>query len=139
VLQRFQSELIERAVSIELDISTEVSYAVVDRLKLREVHCELVRNALAALPEKGGRIGIRTSVAADDTELLIEVADNGKGIKQPLIEQALTTTLVTTRGQRAGVGLALTKAIVEQHGGQLKIDSEPGRGTYVQIQLPLRE
>lgn len=139
VLLRFQSELVERAVSIDLDIAPEVTYAVVDRLKLREALSELLRNALAALPEQGGRIGMRTRVAADGSELRIEVADNGKGIKQPLIEQALTTSIATEQGQRTGVGLALTKAIVEQHGGQIAIDSEPGQGTYVQIQLPLRE
>jgi two-component system, OmpR family, sensor kinase len=139
MLMRFQTELSARAVSIDLDLSTEVSYAVVDRLKLREVLSELIRNALAALPEKGGQIGIRTQMTVDGSEFLIEVADNGKGIKQPLIEQALTTKTVIERGQRLGVGLAMTKAIVEQHGGQLNIDSEPGQGTYVQIQLPLRE
>lgn len=138
VLLRFQSELIECAVSIDLDISPALSYAVVDRLKLREALSELVRNALAALPEKGGRIGMRTSIAAEGTELRIEVADTGKGIKQPLIDQGLTTTVTTAQGNRAGVGLVMTKAIVEQHGGQLTIDSEPGEGTYVQIQLPLR-
>ncbi|NJM90588.1 MAG: histidine kinase, partial [Hydrococcus sp. RU_2_2] len=139
VLMRFQSELSDRAVSIDLNLSPEISYAVVDRLKLREVLSELIRNALTALPEKGGQIGMRTQVTADSSELLIEVADNGKGIKQPLIEQALTTTTVTERDRCPSVGLAMTKAIVEQHGGQLKIDSEPSQGTYVQIQLPLRE
>lgn len=139
VLLRFQSELVERAVSIDLDIASEVRYAVVDRLKLREAVSELVRNALAALPEHGGRIGMRTSVAADGTQLRIEVADSGKGIKQPLIEQALRISTATTQSQQTGVGLTLTKAIVEQHGGQILIDSEPGQGTYVQIQLPLRE
>ncbi|WP_250125702.1 ATP-binding protein [Chroococcidiopsis sp. CCMEE 29] len=139
VLLRFQAELIERGISIELDIAPDVSYAVVDRLKLREVLSELVRNALAALPEQGGRLGVRTTVTADATALRIEVADNGKGIKQPLIERALTTTIKTAQGKRAGVGLALTKAVIEQHGGQIAIDSELGQGTYIQIQLPLRE
>ena len=135
---RFQAELVERAVSVDLDIAPEVSYVVVDRPKLREVLSELVRNALAALPEQGGRIGLRTRIDPDATQLLIDVADNGKGIKQPAIERVFSPT-VTTNGQRAGVGLTLSKAIVEQHGGQLTIDSEPGQGTYVQISLPLRE
>jgi two-component system, OmpR family, sensor kinase len=139
VLMRFQTELSDRAVSIDLDLSPEVSYAVVDRLKLREVLSELIRNALEALPEKGGQLGMRTQISEDGSEVLIEVADNGKGIKQPLIEQALATKTATKLGQRPSVGLAMTNAIVEQHGGQLKIDSEPSQGTYVRIQLPLRE
>lgn len=138
VLLRFQAEFVERAISIELEIEPSVSYAVVDRLKLREALSELVRNALAALPERGGRLGMRTRVALDGAQLRIEVADNGKGIKQSLIEQAFTP-VKTAQDQQTGVGLALTKAIVEQHGGQITIDSEPDQGTIVQIQLPLRE
>ena len=138
VLLRFQSEFVERGISIELEIAPDVSYAVVDRLKLREALSELVRNALAALPERSGRLGMRTSVAADGTQLKIEVADDGKGMKQPLVDQAFTA-VKTTQDKQIGVGLAMTKAIIEQHGGQITITSESGQGTYVQIQLPLLE
>jgi nitrogen fixation/metabolism regulation signal transduction histidine kinase len=138
VLLRFQSEFVERGISIELEIAPDVTYAVVDRLKLREALSELVRNALAALPERSGRLGMRTSVVADGTQLKIEVADDGKGMKQPLVDQAFTA-VKTTQDKQIGVGLAMTKAIIEQHGGQITITSESGQGTYVQIQLPLRE
>ncbi|PPS39626.1 HAMP domain-containing sensor histidine kinase [Chroococcidiopsis sp. TS-821] len=136
VLQRFQAEFVEQAISIEVDITPEVSYVVVDRLKLREALSELVRNAIAALPEQGGRIGLRTSISSDGTELEIEVADNGKGIKQSLIERSFS---LAAQGKHSGVGLALTKSIIEQHGGEIAITGEPGQGTYVQIRLPLRE
>ncbi|MES1024209.1 ATP-binding protein [Gloeocapsa sp. BRSZ] len=136
VLQRFQAEFVEQAISIEVDIAPEVSHVVVDRLKLREALSELVRNAIAALPEKGGRIGLRTSISPDGTELEIEVADNGKGIKQSLIERSFS---LAAQGKQSGVGLALTKSIIEQHGGEIAITGEPGQGTYVQIRLPLRE
>lgn len=138
VLLRFHDEFAQRAISFELDIAPEVSYAVVDRLKLREVLAELVRNALAAMPESGGRLGIRTGIAADGTQLLVEIADNGTGAEQPLIEQAFALR-DNGEHQPTRVGLKLTKAIVEQHGGHLEIDSRPGVGTYVQIQIPLRE
>lgn len=138
VLLRFDDEFVRRAISFELEISPDISHAVVDRLKLREALGELVRNALAAMPDQGGQLGIRSSIAADANQLVIEVADNGKGAEQPLINQAFAT-FENPRGRRAGVGLQLTKAIVEQHGGHLSIDSQPGVGTYVQIQLPLRE
>ncbi|TFI50850.1 HAMP domain-containing histidine kinase [Mastigocladus laminosus UU774] len=136
VLQRFQPELIERAVSIEIDIDPAVNYAVVDRLKLRSALDELIRNALNALPEEGGRLGMRTTVSEDGTELKLEVGDNGKGIKQRLIEQAFTP-LTSENGKTAGVGLALTKAIIQQHGGEITLKSEPEQGTYVQIVLPI--
>jgi two-component system OmpR family sensor kinase len=138
VLLRFHDDFARRAISFELDISPAIGYAIVDRLKLREALGELVRNALAAIPESGGRLGLRTSITADGTQLLIEVADNGTGAEQPLINRAFSMREIGGN-QRPGVGLKLTKAIVEQHGGHLDIDSRPGVGTYVQIKLPLRE
>lgn len=135
VFMRFQDEFAEHAVSIELEIAPEVNYAVVDRLKLREALGELMSNALAALPEHGGRLGLRSRLSEDGTELLIEVADDGAGAEQSLIDEAFD--LPGTAQTR--VGLALTKAVIEQHGGSLEVDSEPGRGTYVQIRLPLRD
>lgn len=136
VLQRFQTELVDRAISVELEISPDVNYALVDHLKLREALIELVRNALAALPEVGGRLGMRISILADGSQLKIEVADNGIGIIQTSIDQAFTP-VVSIENQH-GVGLTLAKAIVEQHGGKITVDqSQPNAGTYVQIFIPL--
>lgn len=137
VLMRFQSELIERAISLDLNLSPEVSYAVVDRLKLREGLSELIRNALSALPERGGSIGMRTNLSDDSSAFLIEIADDGKGIEQPLVEKVFSSSN-TLLDNNIGVGLTLTKAIVEQHGGKLVIEGEPGKGTYVRIQIPFQ-
>jgi two-component system, OmpR family, sensor kinase len=141
VLLRFHARLVERNISFEIGIAPEVENAIVDRLKLREVLAELVRNALSALPERGGRLGIRTFLdtpVKGKPQLLIEVADNGTAVEQPLIERAFVN-VENIRNRRSHVGLKLAKDIIEQHGGTLKIDSQPGVGTKVQIQLPWRE
>lgn len=137
VFMRFQDEFAERAVSIELQIAPEVGYAVVDRLKLREAVGELLSNALSALPETGGQLGLRSRLSEDGTELLIEVADDGAGAEQSLIDEAFERA--KDFEDRPRVGLTLTKAVVEQHGGTLEVDSEPGGGTYALIRLPLRD
>ena len=137
VFMRFQDEFAERAVSIELEIAPEVDHAVVDRLKLREALGELLRNALDALPEHGGHLGLRSRVSEDGTELLIEVADDGAGAEQALIDEAFEPT--DGPEDRPRVGLALTKAVIEQHGGRLEVQSAPGEGAYAQIRLPLRD
>ncbi|MEJ7819874.1 MAG: ATP-binding protein [Rubrobacteraceae bacterium] len=136
VVIRFQGEFAERAVSLDLEIDPAVDYAVVDRLKLREALSELVRNALAALPERGGHLGLRARVAEDDSELLVEVADDGAGAEQSLIDDAFDFS--EDDDEDPQTGLVLTKAIVEHHGGSLEIESIPAEGTYVQIRLPLR-
>lgn len=137
VLLRFHDEFARRAISFELDIAPEVGDAVVDRLKLRESLGELVRNGLAALPAHGGRLGLRSSMTPDGRELVLEVADNGVGMEQPLISEAFAP-FATAQGHRDGIGLRLTRAIVEQHGGRLEMASEHGRGTHVSITLPMR-
>jgi two-component system, OmpR family, sensor kinase len=135
---RFQDEFAERAVSLDLEMEPDVNHAVMDRLKLREALAELVRNALAALPERGGHVGLRARVSPDEPELLIEVADDGAGAEQSLIDEAFDPTSIE-EDEELRTGLTLTNAIVEQHGGRLEIQSTPGEGTYVQIRLPLRD
>ena len=138
VFMRYADEFAERAVSIELQIAPKVGHAIVDRLKLRQAVGELLQNALAALPEAGGRLGLRSRLSEDGTELLIEVADDGAGAEQTLIDQAFDPGSADP-DDRPRVGLALTKAIIEQHGGRLAVESEPGGGAYAQIRLPLRD
>ncbi len=137
VFMRFGDEFAERAVSLDLEIAPEVGHAVVDKLKLREAIAELLRNALDALPASGGHLGLRSRLSEDGTELLIEVADDGAGADQSLIDRAFDPAS-SEDGGRPRTGLALTKAVVEQHGGRFGIESEPGEGTYAQIRLPLR-
>lgn len=138
VVVRFQEEFAERAVSLDLEIDSAVDHAVLDRLKLREALAELVRNALAALPERGGHVGLRARVSPEEPELLIEVADDGAGAEQSLIDEAFDPTSIE-EDEELRTGLTLTNAIVEQHGGRLEIESTPGEGTYAQIRLPLRD
>jgi two-component system, OmpR family, sensor kinase len=137
VFMRFGDEFGERAVSLDLEIAPEVGHAVVDKLKLREAIAELLRNALEALPESGGHLGLRSRLSEDGTELLIEAADDGAGADQSLIDRAFDPTGYEDGG-RPRTGLALPKAVVEQHGGRFGTESEPGEGTYAQIHLSLR-
>ncbi len=136
VLSYFQDECAKRNISIELDVASEVTEAIVDRLKLRKAIAELVSNALEALPERGGRIQIGASLMNNNTELLIEVKDSGKGIKESLIDRVFASA-ESPPGTFFPLGLRLTKSIIEQHGGELIFNSNLGEGTQVQIKLPL--
>ena len=126
VIARHQDELVQRAVSIEVDLAPDVDYAVLDRLKIREVLGELVANALAALPARGGRIGIRAA-RGDEGELVLEVADDAGGIAGPVVD------LLDAEGT---TGLPSSRAVVDRHGGRLAVDSVRGRGTLVRVELP---
>jgi len=130
-LLRFHDELSRRGVSFELEVDKEIKHATLDHLKIREAISELIRNALKALPETGGKIGLRAR--QKDTDLLIEVADNGAGADNLSLDE-----IDIARRHDYRTGLKLTKAIIEQHGGKMKINSESGEGTFVQMALPLR-
>lgn len=137
LIGRFRQELADRSVALEISPASEASVVLADRLKLREALCEAIRNALDALPDEGGRLGIRT-LAGDPGFIRIEVADDGKGMSNDLIARAMEADPFRDV-DRPKVGLALSRAIAEAHGGRLKVMSEPGKGTVVQFSLPHRQ
>ena len=136
VADRFREDLARRGVRLELAPSPDLRPVLADRLKLRAVLAELVGNALQALPERGGAIGLRAGLSDDGAHAVIDVADDAGGIDGPV-------DALLSGGDRAGgdgdtaVGLPSSRALVEAHGGRLLVDSRPGEGTLVRIELPL--
>ncbi|CAN5311297.1 hypothetical protein BH20ACI1_BH20ACI1_19060 [soil metagenome] len=127
----YHNELSRRGINLELEIAEDIGEVFLDHLKIRESLNELIRNALKALPEKGGKLGLRART--DNAKLLLEIADNGRGNEDFNLDDS-----IWDRKKRYKTGLKLTKAIVKQHGGNLNIDSQKGEGTVIQIALPLR-
>lgn len=146
-LARFGPEIAARGVSCELDLDAGADRVLADRLKLREAVEETVRNALAALPERGGRIGVRVRRDEESGTLRIDVADGGRGMDGDLIERAMAADPFAGKaedeadGELGGgphVGLSMVRAVAERHGGRLELFSEPGQGTVARLSLPLR-
>ena len=136
-LTSFQAEFIARKIDLELSIDPKIQPVLVDWLKLKEALKQLIDNALTALPDAGGRISLIASVE-NDSSLSIAIEDNGTGIKQSLLERVFNGKEITENNyNRSPMGLKLSKAIVEQHGGELVFESNPGEGTRVQINLPI--
>ncbi|QSQ22575.1 cyclic nucleotide-binding domain-containing protein [Pyxidicoccus parkwayensis] len=100
---------------------------------LEEVWTQLVLNALQALGERGGRLRLRTW--AENGRAVVEVADDGPGIPKDLMPRVFEP-FFSTRPHAAGLGLDVCRRIVERHGGELRVLSEPG-GTRVQVRLPV--
>jgi signal transduction histidine kinase/HAMP domain-containing protein len=110
-----------------------------DPAKLRQVLLNLLSNAMKFTPA-GGSITVRTELRTDDL-VSIEVADSGIGMAPEDVPTALAAfgqidTRVARRYDGTGLGLPLSKAIIELHGGLIAIDSAPGLGTKVKIILP---
>ncbi|MCH1866014.1 ATP-binding protein [Nocardioides sp. CFH 31398] len=133
VVGRVADELVRRAVALGIDAAGLSSPLVADRARLRETLSELVRNALDALPERGG--SLRLSASDAEGGIALEVSDDGPGFRRADVAWLHDGT--PRPDDTRGVGLRLATAVVEQHGGRLSLRTGPdGRGTTARVLLP---
>ncbi|NET54970.1 MAG: GHKL domain-containing protein [Symploca sp. SIO2E6] len=111
--------------------------------QLNQVFMNILSNGIDALeeiPNHLGYIKIRTHLSPDGSRVIIQIADNGPGMTQEVKEQ-LFDPFFTTKplGKGTGLGLAIShKIVVDTHGGYLKCESSPGKGTEFWIEIPLQ-
>ena len=117
-------------------------YLEVDKNQMQQVFFNLLMNAIEAMP-KGGTIMIKTykmkpsESSLADKLCVIEVADTGEGISKKDLQRIFEPFFTTKRERKGtGLGLSMTKMIVNNHKGDLAIESIPGKGTTAQIALP---
>ncbi len=128
-LERAAAE--SRGVRIELDLEPDTA-AIGDVEKLKQVVLNLVVNALEAMRD-GGRLTIRGAEKGDAVELTIE--DSGPGIPDEVLGQ-IFDPFFTTKEAGTGLGLSIVRKIVDQHGGDVRIESGRGKGTRVVVTVP---
>jgi signal transduction histidine kinase len=108
-----------------------------DALRFTEALSNLVDNALHAC-RQGGVVTVST-VATGEAEVSVEVADTGEGISPADLPRVFDPFFTTKAvGEGTGLGLAMARRIVEEHGGRVALESERGRGTRVRLVVPRR-
>lgn len=130
----------ERGVNLEVRLSPDLPLTLVDRHQLRQALLNIARNAFEAMAD-GGCLLIetrRTGRGSPGDEGLVEVSltDTGCGIP-PEHRDRIFEPFFTTKDQGTGLGLTITRQIVEQQGGTITCESVPGKGTTFTISLPL--
>lgn len=103
-----------------------------DPARLREALVNLVSNAIEATPP-GGEVVVSVHARADHAEVVVR--DTGRGMPAELLDR-LGTPFLTTRRDGTGLGVVLARAVIALHGGALRFESEPGKGTTVRATLP---
>ncbi|MCI0405673.1 MAG: ATP-binding protein, partial [candidate division Zixibacteria bacterium] len=133
----FQAEELCKNTLVRVDAELKNPFQLwADKEKILRVLLNLIRNAKEAL-EGGGEIKIFAFL--DRVEGVIQVADNGPGIAPELAGRLFQPFATFGKPGGTGLGLALSKKIVEEHGGSIQCDSEPGKGTAFTIRLPAGE
>ncbi len=111
-----------------------------DRVQLEQVILNLIVNAIDALGEAGSdnrRIRVRTHLLDEDT-VELTVSDNGPGVRPDLLKQVFEPFFSTKPGGM-GMGLAISRTIVEAHGGRLAAEQRAGGGAIFRLTLPLQQ
>lgn len=121
-----------QGIAVSLDLSPDAPMARGDPETLTQCLVNFLKNAMEAMPD-GGHVTVATGLRNGLVSL--SVADDGPGIA-PDILQNVFNPFFTTRDKRAGLGLAMTKKIVEDLGGTVEIESTPGRGVVATLALP---
>lgn len=128
-----ESQSLLHNVSFLLELDTTLPVIPCEENQLKQVFINVINNAFDAMP-KGGRLTIVTE-RAGESEVLISIRDQGEGIPAEFLER-IGDPFFTTKEHGTGLGLMVSRQIIENHGGRLEIRSEKNRGTEIRICLP---
>ena len=134
-LEMLQERLARHRIEVELAFADPVPTILADADQMSQVFLNLIMNAIHAMPEGGV---LRVGLARAGGQARITLVDTGHGIPPedlPKIFDAFFTTKEAGKG--TGLGLTVVKGIIEEHGGTITAESEPGYGTTFTITLPL--
>ena len=126
------TEAAEKNITVTVDLAPDLAPVAIDEDRIRQVVFNLVRNAIDALA-RDGAITLRVRNRGDNVDL--EVEDNGPGI--PGDPQRVFHPFHTTKPTGTGLGLTIARRIAVDHGGELRVESAPGRTVFT-LSLPAR-
>src|SRR5208337_1228372 len=134
LLVRHQLDL--GGIELQLAIAHDLPRVPCDPAQIEQVLIALIMNAVDAMP-RGGNLWLDAQLSDDETEIEIQVRDDGAGIAPEILPRIFEPFLTTKEtGHGVGLGLAISRGIVERHNGQIEVKSELGRGTTFVITLP---
>lgn len=141
IIEMFREEMENKSIAVKANCPVEPLSVKLDKFLIERVFKNIIRNAIDAMPG-GGELIISVKLSntfsgnSPGNFLDIELRDTGQGIPPDRLKD-LFTEFTTTKGTGLGLGLAVTKRIVEAHNGTIRIESTVGSGTSVIVRLPV--
>jgi PAS domain S-box-containing protein len=129
-----RSEANTYSISMRTDLGGELPKVMADRVQLQQVFMNLMLNGIEAMKDTGGELAIKAELGQDGY-LLISVSDTGVGLPVETPDE-IFSAFFTTKPQGSGMGLAISRSIIEAHGGRLWASANTGRGATFHFTLP---
>ena len=130
-----RSEAERHSVIMRTELAADVPPVSADRVQLQQVLMNLMLNGMEAMGDRGGDLTITSRRDGDD--VLLSVADSGVGIPADHLDE-IFQALFTTKSEGTGMGLAISRTIVESHGGRIWATANPGPGVTLNFTLPIK-
>jgi two-component system sensor kinase FixL len=124
----------EKGVRVRYRLDPSVELVLADKVQIQQVLLNLIRNAIDAMEQSERRELLISTSATDDNMASVSVTDTGPGIA-PHIAAQLFQPFVTSKRTGMGVGLSISRTIIEAHGGQIRAEQNPGGGTTFRFTL----
>ncbi len=133
-----QHQLALKNIELHLNLTPNLQSIRCDRGQIEQVVLALVINAIDAMPN-GGNLHLATRYAETAKNVEVEVRDDGVGMPRDVLAKMFEPFFTTKeRGRGLGLGLAISRNIIERHLGKISVTSEPGRGTSFVVMLPVQ-
>ncbi len=124
----------DRGIRVTFQFDPSVEFVLADRVQIQQVLLNLIRNAVDAMEDSANRELVVSVMPAGEAHVRVSVADTGSGIEPEVAEQ-LFQPFITTKRQGMGVGLSISRTIIEAHGGRIWVEPNPGGGTIFHFTL----
>jgi signal transduction histidine kinase len=134
----------EAGVGLSMEIEPDLPPVVCDEEGIRSVVMDLISNALDACSwkqyssEEKPEVVIRVVRGAEPGHIELQVQDNGEGMTEEVRKRVFMPFFSTKEKKGTGMGLAVVSRIVESHGGETYVESQPGRGATFRVSLPVQ-
>src|ERR1700691_128627 len=133
MLTLLKGEATRASIAMCTDLSSDLPKIMVDRVQLQQVFMNLMLNGIAAKRDSGGDLTVKSEL--QDDQLQFSISDTGVGLPAEKMDQ-IFCAFFTTKAQGSGMGLAVSRSIVESHGGRLWAAANDGRGATFRFTLP---